>query len=210
MKNFPIKIGITGGMGSGKTTLSNILKNMGFPVYNTDKAAAEIMKSEEKIISKIKKIFGEDIYDESGILDKKKLASLIFKDVEKLEAVNRLIHPEVMRDFKKWYESRTEDMVFCESAILFESGWENEFDYILCVTADIDKRIERIRKRDGISREAVMERLKNQMPEKEKCMRSDFILCNNEVSSLEQEVRKLVSQIRSKVKYPNENARFRY
>lgn len=189
-----IKIAITGGIGSGKSTVCKIIETLDFPVYYSDKRAKTLMTNSKTIVETLKKLYGEDIYINKEI-NKTKLASIIFNSKEELKKVNSIIHPEVEKDFLKWTDYQKSRIVFQESAIVFESKLEHLFDYIICVTADIETRIERVIKRENINRETTLERINNQLPQEEIIKRSNFIIDNSENNSLLNQVNKIISSL---------------
>lgn len=171
-------IGLTGGIGSGKTTVANYLLEKNIPVYIADDEARKITDT-KKVIEKIITIFGTEILD-NDIINRASLAKIVFKDKDKLIALNAIIHPEVQKHFKKWLKSKLDyKFVVKESAILFESGSYIDCDAIILVTAPLEIRIERTMKRDNSSRESVLQRINNQMSEEDKIERSDYIIQNN-------------------------------
>ncbi|WP_339835720.1 dephospho-CoA kinase [uncultured Flavobacterium sp.] len=170
-------IGLTGGIGSGKTTVANYLKAKGIPVYIADLEARKITES-KKVINQIEKVFGVDVIENNKV-NRAVLATIVFKDKEKLAQLNAIIHPEVKKHFKKWLKSKIDcKFVVKESAILFESGSYENCDAIILVTAPLETRIERTMKRDNVDRESVLQRINNQMPEEEKKIKSDYIIQN--------------------------------
>ena len=171
-------IGLTGGIGSGKTTVANYLLEKNIPVYIADDEARKITDT-KKVIEKIVAIFGTEVL-ENDIINRASLAKIVFKDKDKLIALNAIIHPEVQKHFKKWLKSKLDyKFVVKESAILFESGSYIDCDAIILVTAPLEIRIERTMKRDNSSRESVLQRINNQMSEEDKIERSDYIIQNN-------------------------------
>ena len=174
-----LKLGITGGIGAGKTVVASFLKAMGVPVYIADDEAKKLTCSSPVIKSELIQSFGEELFA-NDTLNKALLASLIFKNKENLNLVNSIIHPEVLSDFNNWVKKHNDKtLVALESAILFESRFDKNLDLILAVTAPLEERIERIRKRNRLTREEILERITNQLPENEKCGRSDFVVYNN-------------------------------
>ncbi|CAM3706039.1 dephospho-CoA kinase [Flavobacterium gelidilacus] len=170
-------IGLTGGIGSGKTTVANYLIAKGIPVYIADLEARKITES-KKVINQIEKVFGVDVIENNKV-NRTILATIVFKDKEKLAQLNAIIHPEVKKHFKKWLKSKVDfKFVVKESAILFESGSYKDCEVIILVTAPLETRIERTMKRDNVDRESVLQRINNQMPEEEKKIKSDYIIQN--------------------------------
>lgn len=174
-----LKIGLTGGIGSGKTTVSDIFKQLGVAVYYADLQARILSDTDPEIKNKLSTLFGREIYGRYG-LDKKRLADIIFKQKNMLTKVNSIIHPKVNEDFNRWLSEYAErKYVIHEAAILFESGMSNQFDRIITVTAPEKIRINRIIDRDGMSRSKVLKIIANQLPEDFKAQNSDFIIVND-------------------------------
>lgn len=174
-----LKIGITGGIGSGKSLVCDVFRKLGVSVFNADLAAKHLMNNAPGIKQKIIDTFGANVYLKDNSLDRKKLASIIFNDKIALEKINAIIHPEVRDFFDTWAEQQKTAYVIQEAAILFETGQIEQFDIIVLVTAPIDIKIERVMQRDKISREQVMDRMKNQLPDNEKISKSDFVIVND-------------------------------
>lgn len=174
------KIGITGGIGSGKTTVCEIFKLLGVPVFHADDEAKNLQNNDLHIRELLIKLFGKDIYFPDGLLDRKKLARLIFNDSEALAKVNSIIHPAVRKSFLKWSDNYQDaDYILYEAAILLESGYASDFDRTILVLADEKVRIERVIRRDHVSEELVKQRINNQMPENKKIKMVDFIVENS-------------------------------
>lgn len=173
------KIGITGGIGSGKTYVSKVFESLGIPVFNADMEAKKLMFSSEELIQSVKNEFGNDIYTK-GELDKQKLASIVFSDSEKLRKLNSLVHPIVKQEFLNWQEKQNSSYVIKEAAILFESNSDKGLDAVICVTAPLNIRIDRAVKRDGTSEEEIKNRIENQISQEEKENLSDYIIVNDE------------------------------
>ena len=179
-----VKIGITGGIGVGKSYVANILEKMGFPVFYSDQVAKELTSSNLKLIDLIKKEFGDDIYSSDNIIDNKKLSSLAFNDNKILKNLNSLIHPFVLNNFNTWCKNQNSKIVFKEAAILFESKSNIDLDRIICISANIKIRIDRIIKRDGRSEDEIMQIISRQMDQKEKEKLSDYVLYNDGQKSI--------------------------
>ena len=174
------KIGITGGIGSGKTTVCEIFKLLGVPVFHADDEAKNLQNNDLHIRELLIKLFGKHIYFPDGLLDRKKLAGLIFNDSDALAKVNSIIHPAVRKSFLKWTDNHQDaDYILYEAAILLESGYASDFDRTILVLADERVRIERVIKRDHVSEELVKQRISNQMPEAQKIKMVDFIIENS-------------------------------
>jgi len=191
------KIGITGGIGSGKSTVCEVFRLLGVPVFHADIEAKNLQNNNLNIKYRIKELFGEDVYTPDGILDRKKMAGIIFNDQKFLEAINGIIHPAVRNCFQKWCENYQKlPYVLYEAAILYESGFASDFDRNILVIAEERLRIERVIKRDQITEENIKERIKNQMPDIEKVKKTDFIIENNNQSLIIPQILKLDKLIR--------------
>src|SRR6478609_8181903 len=166
-------IGLTGGIGSGKTTVANEFASQGIPVYITDQEARKLMQS-EIVLKQIREEFGESVF-EQNLLIREKLSEIVFNNPSRLITLNSIVHPAVKEHFKQWVlEHKNEPCVIYESAILFESGSYKECDFIINVVAPLEIRIERVIARDNTTREKVLERMKNQWNDEEKSSKSDF------------------------------------
>jgi len=169
-------IGITGGIGSGKTTLSDYLRSHGFPVYDTDREARRLQDEDSGLVNQTKLLLGDDVY-KTGKLNRVTVAARVFQQPELLQQLMAIVHPVVKKDFLNWSASfDVNRLVFIESAVLFEGGFNKITDKIILVTASENIRVERVMKRDGLSREQVIVRIKNQIPDAEKALKSDFII----------------------------------
>ena len=173
------KLGITGGIGSGKTSVCKVFNVLGIPFFSTDPEAKEIMDNDKSIIHRINSIAGKDLYAD-GSLDRMALANLIFNDNTLLEKVNSLVHPIVFDHFRKWEMGQDAPYVIFEAAILFESGASKLVDRIATVEAPAEERVERVMRRNNLSREQVMERMRNQMDDDSRIKRSDYVIYNSE------------------------------
>lgn len=178
-RNTPFKLGITGGIGSGKTSVCRVFDVLRIPVFSADSEASEIMEKEDAIKSHLNSITGKDLYT-GGSLDRMALADIIFNDNALLERVNSLVHPVVFDHFRKWANIQESKYVIMEAAILFESGADEYVDRIATVVAPVDQRVERVIKRNKLSREQVMERIQNQMDDETRMKLSDYIIYNSE------------------------------
>ena len=193
-----IKVGLTGGIGSGKSTVSKILISKGFSVYNSDNRAKWLMNNDDNLKSNIISIFGDKAYLK-GSLNRKYLSAKVFNDSLKLKALNNLVHPLVAIDFKNWLlHQKSKDFVFKEAAILIESGAYKEMDKIIVVSCPENIRLERVLKRDGNSPELVKKRMQNQISETEKINHADFVIKNNgSKSDLVLEVEFVISELKN-------------
>ncbi len=190
-----IKIGVTGGIGSGKSTISRLLEIIGIPVYIADEASKHLTNTSSVIKNALIKSFGTELYDNNGLLNKSLLASIIFSDKDKLQLVNSIIHPVVAKDFEQWTQQQSTCLVAMESAILFESGFDKHTDIVITVSCPLEIRIERIQLRDSLSRKQIIDRINNQLPEEEKCQRSDFVVFNDNIQALIPQLEEIVNKI---------------
>lgn len=177
-----IRVGMTGGIGSGKSTVSRVFASLGVPVYYTDPRAKELMVTDEEIIRELTALLGPQTYV-GGELDRQYVASRIFTDRELIQKVNSIVHPRVAADFERWATGCVGSgahYVMMECAILFESGFDDMMDYIVTVSADIDERVARAASRDGIDERQIRERIANQMTDQEREHRSNFTIENSD------------------------------
>ena len=174
-----LKIGLTGGIGSGKTTVAQMFEVLGIPVYYADDAAKRLMNTDKELISKIKNTFGEAAY-RNDVLDREYLASIVFADNYKLESLNSFVHPATIKDAAQWMQQQTTPYIIKEAALLFESGAAEHLDHIIGVDSPINIRIKRVMDRDNVTREEVLKRINNQMDENIKMKLCDFVLINDE------------------------------
>jgi len=184
-------IGLTGGIGSGKTTIANYFQEKGVPVYIADEGAKFVMQS-ENIVKQIKTTFGEDLF-ENSILNRTKLAEIVFNDKSKLEQLNNIVHPAVKNDFDLWLlQHKNYEYVIYEAAILFESGSYKDCDIVITVTAPKEVRIERVLKRDNTSREHVLSRMEMQWNDEKRISGSNFVINNDNLKNAKEEVVKIL------------------
>lgn len=176
-----VKIGITGGIGSGKSYVSRLLtEHYGIPVYNTDSEAKRLMLSDEGIRRRLTALLGKEVYKSDGTLNKPLLANYLFADSCHAGQINAIVHPQVKADFLKWADRQTGcEVVALESAILFESGFDNIVDKVVMVYAPVELRIRRVMLRDDTTEEKIRQRIVAQMDDKAKQDRSDFIIFND-------------------------------
>lgn len=176
-----LKVGVTGGIGSGKSVVCDIFKHLGIPVFNADIEAKKIMISNVKVIDEIKQNFGSDIYTEDSVLDKKKLAKIIFNNNQALNKINSIVHPAVKNEFDAWcIKHKNYSYVIEEAAILFESGAYKNMDKVINVTSPLELRLKRVVQRDKVKKEDVEARIAAQMNDDERNRRSDYIVYNDE------------------------------
>lgn len=190
-------VGLTGGIGSGKTTIANHFKTLGIPVYIADDEARKIMQT-PVVINAIKERFGTTLFDEE-ILNRSKLAEIVFNEPEKLQQLNAIIHPAVKRHFKNWLlKQQAFPIVVYEAAILFESGNYKDFDVIISVIAPVESRIQRVMERDKTSREQVLARIKSQWTDEQRISKSDYVIENIEIENAKRETEDILKILRIK------------
>lgn len=190
-------LGITGGIGSGKTVVSTLLEAHGIPVYNSDVRAKELMLT-DSIKTKIMALLGNQSY-ENNVLNKRFISEKVFGNEALLAQLNAIVHPEVRNDFLDWKKNQTSEIVGKEAAILFESGSYKQCDAVVLVTADEDIRLSRVMQRDGLTREQILERMRNQWSEEKKIEHADYVLYNNgSLVELEQKVHNLISELNNR------------
>lgn len=196
-----IILGITGGIGSGKSTISELLLILGIPVYIADLESKKLTNNSSVIRKELIKLYGKDIYNDDGLLNKIKLASIIFNNKKQLQKVNAIIHPEVKKNLREWILNNKEnDIVAYESAIMFESGFHKLTNKILTVYTPLEIRINRIIKRDNSSREKALERIKSQMDDEERIKLSDFVIVNDDTKSLIDQVLETLTRLNQELK----------
>ncbi|MBQ9100077.1 MAG: dephospho-CoA kinase [Paludibacteraceae bacterium] len=191
-----IRIGITGGMGAGKSVISEMMRCLGIPVYDADIASKKILNSNTKVKTQLIELLGEEIFS-NGQLNRPLMAQLIFNNNELLLKTNAIIHPAVFEDFIAWSEAQNKEVVACETAILFESGMVSYFDSILMVSAPLEIRIERCIKRNNFTREQVLERIAKQMDESKKTELSDFVIDNDNRKALYPQLKNFLNNLKA-------------
>lgn len=197
MKALRVTLGITGGIGSGKSYFSSSLRLRGIPVYDSDSEAKKLMLEDENIVSSLKELLGDQVYI-SGNLNKQLLASYVFCSPENALKVNSIVHPRVKKAFLEWADecfSMGHNIVAIESAILFEAGFNDIVDKVVMIHAPLDIRISRVMARDNTSKDKVMERIKLQMPDDQKMLKSDFVIENDGLVPLDDQIDKLISEL---------------
>jgi dephospho-CoA kinase len=174
-----LKIGLTGGIGSGKSTVAKVFEVLGIPVYYADDRAKELMNENGELKELVKANFGVEVYA-GGVLNRKMLAEMVFRSPEKLQLLNRLVHPATLKDAEAWMQQQTTPYCIKEAALIFESGAHHHLDHVIGVTAPIPLRILRTMHRDGIPREEVTARMDKQLDESIKMKLCDFVIKNDE------------------------------
>ena len=175
-----VVVGITGGIGSGKTTISNYLKSFGIPLYVADKEAKALMNRSKVIKQKLIQLFGDEAYVD-GKLNRPFLAKMIFKDKSLLNQMNAFVHPKVASHFKRWLKKQDAPYILKEAAIIFENNLQSNYDYIITVVANENLRIERILDREDTTREKIKAVINNQWTDSHKKKLSDFVISNNDL-----------------------------
>jgi dephospho-CoA kinase len=193
-----LKIGITGGIGSGKTTVCRLFEIMGVPVYYSDEASKELLRSDAEVKALVINAFGDTILDQHGAVDRKKLAAIVFNNKFELDKLNAILHPAVAMHFDNWLSKQTSAYILKEAAILFESGAYKNLDQVIVVVAPLELKISRSIKRDGVSKEAILARIQNQLNDEEKIKRSGFVIYNDEVQLLMPQVLMIHQQLVNK------------
>ena len=194
-----LRIGITGGIGSGKSTVAKVFEVLGIPVYYADDVAKRLMNEDEELKQIIKKHFGNEVYKD-GRLDRKKLAEIVFNSPEKLELHNKFVHPATIKNAERWMQEQTTLYSLKEAALIFESGAQEHLDYVIGVTAPAPLRILRTMQRDAVTREEVLARMDKQMDEEIKMRLCDFIIKNDEQEMLLPQVLELHEKLLSLAK----------
>ena len=174
-----LKIGLTGGIGSGKSTVAAVFEILGIAVYYADEAAKQIMNEDDALKQEIIKEFGKGAYVD-GRLDRQYISSLVFNDPRKLASLNALVHPATIRNAENWMKKQSGPYAIKEAALIFESGAHENLDYVIGVSAPEKLRIQRVMKRDNVTEDEVIERMRNQMDEDKKMGLCDFVIRNDE------------------------------
>ena len=186
------KVGVTGGIGSGKSFVCDCLRHRGFPVYDCDSVAKRLMVENGALVADLKALIGDDAYCCDGSLNKPKVAEFLFSDAGNARRLNAVVHPRVKDDFLLWTERQTTSVVFMESAILFESGFDHLVDLTLMVYAPLQLRIERVLARDGITEDAARRRVEAQMDDEEKMRMADLMVVNDGESDLDSQLNEML------------------
>ncbi|HQE11838.1 MAG TPA: dephospho-CoA kinase [Flavipsychrobacter sp.] len=174
-----LKVGITGGIGSGKSIVCQVFEMLGIPIFNADAAAKFLMETDNSLVANLKMAFGEAIYDKNGKLDRAALSAKVFNDAAQLNLLNALVHPATILFAAQWMEQQTSPYALKEAALLFESNSYQDLDFIIGVTAPQEIRVQRAMLRDGVAANKIFERIAMQMNEEEKMQRCDFVIQND-------------------------------
>ena len=180
-------IGLTGGIGSGKSTVLKQFEDLGIKTYSADKAAKKLINSDEDLIESIKGLFGDNIYN-NNILDTIKLSKIVFQDSHKLESLNSIVHPAVAKDFKSFIKTNNGNYIVKEVAIIFETNTEDNYDKIILVRAPVEDRIKRVVLRDKITKDDVIRRVNNQIDDSTIIDKCDYIIDNHNLKELKEKV----------------------
>jgi dephospho-CoA kinase len=191
-------VGLTGGIGSGKSTVAKMFMDLGVPVYLADDEAKKLLSGDPSVRKSVEKLLGKKAYI-GDKPDRAYIASQVFDNSKKLESLNKIIHPAVKKHFKNWYTLQVAPYVIKEAAILFESGSNDDCDAVITVTAPPEIRIERVILRDHTTEEAVKARMKHQWSDEEKLKLSDFVITNTSLKKTQDQVRKIHGQLLKKL-----------
>ena len=191
-------IGLTGGIGAGKTMVSNIFKTLGVPIYNSDNRAKYLMTNNNDLRKSLCSAFSNKVFN-NNILDTNFLSNIVFNNALELKKLNTIVHPFVIRDFESWISKQKSKFVIKEAAILIESGAYKKVDKIILVIANKEIRIDRIKNRDNINKEAILSRIDKQISDKERMQYADFVIDNNENKSIITQVKNIYNEIREKL-----------
>ena len=190
-----MKVGITGGIGSGKSYVCRLLTGKGYPVYSCDDEAKRLMQESGEIRRQLIELIGDEAYI-GGELNRTAIAQYLFKNKNNAENINHIVHPAVRKDMESWYKRQRPTLCFIESAILFEAGFDSAVDVTVMVYADDEVRLQRAMKRDNTDAQAVQRRMAQQLPQKEVCRRADYILHNNLNDDIDAEINKMIKFIK--------------
>lgn len=184
------KVGITGGIGSGKSSVCKMLALRGVPIYDSDSRAKQLMVTDAELVWLVSQRFGADVYVD-GMLNRQVLAARVFTDKVALAELNSMVHPAVMRDFERWAAEQQTAYVVMESAIIFEAGLDDKLDAVVAVMAPCSLRLERAMQRDGATREQIEERMRTQLSDDELARRAKYAIVNISLDELDEEVEQL-------------------
>ncbi|MED5354739.1 MAG: dephospho-CoA kinase [Bacteroidota bacterium] len=188
------KVAVTGGIGAGKTTVSNLFEKIGIPVFNSDEIAKELMHNDKQLKSDIIKAFGNESYINNE-LNRAYLSDIVFNDETLLNKINSIVHPQVEKEFNQWLLNQQSKYIIYESAIIFENNSEDLFDKIICVIAPEEDVISRVMKRNSFSRDKVISIISNQLPDQVKINKADYIIENINKSDLTDRVLEIHNKI---------------
>ncbi len=189
-----LKVGLTGGIGTGKTKVASIFEAWGIPVLNADTLAKQLMQEDEQLKAKLIEAFGKEIY-EDGVLQREKLAKLVFGNTIQLQKLNQYVHPAVKEYTKKWFEKQTAPYAIKEAAIMIEANAHKDLDFLIGIDAPLELRIARVMQRDQTNREAVLQRMEKQMDNAEKMKLCDYVINNDGIQDLEMQCQNIHQQL---------------
>jgi len=175
-----LKIGITGSIGSGKTTVCRILETLHVPVYYADERGKYLQQNNKKVISQVRSAFGDRVYGPGNVLDRSALSGIVFNDPDKLAVLESIVHPAVFQDFNEWVSKQNTPYIIKEAALLFEAGTNKNLDKMITVTAPLEVRIQRVLLRDHLSREQVQARMNRQWTDERKIKEADYVIYNDD------------------------------
>ena len=181
-------IGLTGGIGSGKSTVARLFADLGVPIYIADERAKHLMNTSKVIKRELIALFGSKAYNTNG-LDRDFIASKIFNNKELLQKMNAIVHPKVGADFKRWLKQQKVSYVIKEAAIIFEHNQQSQYDYIITVTTPLDERVQRVMKRDNKSKEQILAVVNNQLSDEKKIKQSHFVIVNQQLDETKNQVK---------------------
>lgn len=191
-------VGLTGGIGSGKTTVAEMFEKLGVPVYYADKEAKNLMKTSESLKKGIIDLLGENAYKNDDI-DRAYIAQIVFRDSAKLNALNALVHPLVESHFRNWLGTLSSGYAIQENALIFENDKQSKYDVVITVTAPLKTRLERVMKRDGVTEKQVLDRIKNQLDDAVKIGQADYVVNNIHINNSKDQVLEIHKQILSAI-----------
>lgn len=190
------RVGITGGMGCGKSTVVDEFRRLGVPCFVADSVAADYYR-DPQFLSQLRSLFGDSVFSPDGTVDKKRVAAIVFADPERLAALNALVHPRVMRDFDDFCRRHADaPYVLFESAILYDYGLDRAMDAVVCVYLDLPERLRRLRHRDGVGDDALLARIDRQLPAEQVMQRADYVILNYEGNPRRRQVETVDRQLR--------------
>ncbi|MEO0570851.1 MAG: dephospho-CoA kinase [Bacteroidota bacterium] len=187
-------VGLTGGIGSGKSTVANFFRELQVPVYDSDLEAKLLMVESEVVRKELLQLFGEEVY-RGGTLNKTFISEIVFKDNDVLKQLNQIVHPAVRKHFEQWVAEQNAPYVIQETALVFENSMQNNYDVIIVVVASEYSRIQRVINRDGLSKAQVQARIKNQLPDRDKVIHADYTIENVDLGKTKEEVGRIHEQL---------------
>jgi len=194
-----LKVGVTGGIGSGKSYVCEVFKTLGIPVFNADETARFLMENDEALAADIRRLLGNEVYT-NGKLDSKKVSTIVFLDPDKLKKLNALVHPATIKYAKRWMDNQSAPYVVKEAAIFFETGSNKDMNVMIGVSAPKEIRIQRVMDRSDMTREKVLAIMSQQMNEDEKMSKCDFVIINDGWTAVEPQVEKIHELLLAKSK----------